>query len=273
MPHDNAIKAFGFAAVMLAGSALLSPTAAQEGGPLPAVGGINANISVEGGLYDNDEAFLSLGSVTVPAGHAWGMQFDGAAGAIDGEAIIGGGFHLFNRDPDRYLIGLFASYHDWKDFQISRIAAETEFYWNEFTVRSLVGFEHIRYPRQIGPMVLTDRDDGHVFGKLDLAWYPTEDLELFGGFHYESEAPLGAIGLEYRFSTPAFTHPISFFATGHFGEDEYIRATAGLRIYFGDDGRSLRQIRRELDPPNHTPVSPHFTEMVFVRNNNLPEPQ
>jgi hypothetical protein len=273
MRHISSRNSLSLAAALMLGLAAHAPSLAQEVGPLPAVGGLNANLSVEGGAYDNDEAVLALGSITIPAGHAWGIQMDGAAGSIDGEPIIGGGFHAFNRNPDSHLIGIFASHHDWKDYQISRIAAESELYWNDFTVRTLLGFEHIRYPSRIGPMVLTDRDDGHVFGKADLVWYPTEDLELFGGFHYESEAPLGAVGMEYRFAAPGFTHPISFFAMGHFGEDDYLRATAGLKIYFGDGGRSLRQIRREIDPPNHTPVSPHFTEMVFARRNNLPIPE
>ncbi|MEM8878671.1 MAG: hypothetical protein AAGD23_12490 [Pseudomonadota bacterium] len=246
---------------------------AEDAGALPAVGGTNGKLSVEGGVYDDDGAFLALGTVSIPAGYAWGLQFDGAAGTIDGEEIIGGGFHAFTRDPDSHLIGLYASHHQWNDFQISRIAAESELYWNELTFRALLGYEHIRFPARISTMVLTDREDGHVFGKADLVWYPFEDLEIFAGFHYESEEPLGAIGLEYLMTSADTSHPIAFFAMGHFGDDDYLRATAGLRIYFGDGGRSLKRIRRELDPPNHTPVSPHFTEMVFVRRNNLPEPE
>jgi hypothetical protein len=244
---------------------------AQNGSMLPAVSSLNASFSVEGGLYDNDEAFVALGSVTAPAGHNYGVQFDGAVGTIDGDAIIGGGFHAFRRNPESYLLGVFTSHHRWKEFEISRVAAESELYWNDFTIRTLVGLEHISLPDRIGSMTVMDREDSHLFLELDLAWYPTDNLEMFVGFHRESEAPLGVIGFEYR-PLWDFRQPVSIFGVAYAGEDDYLRATAGVRIYFGDnDGRSLIALRREQDPPNHTPVSPHFTEMVFRRANNIPE--
>jgi hypothetical protein len=257
MRHISSRNSLSLAAALMLGLAAHSPGLAQDAGSLPAVGGINANLSVEGGAYDNDEAVLALGSMTIPAGHAWGIQLDGAAGSIDGEPIVGGGFHAFNRNPDSHLVGVFASHHDWKDYQISRIAAESELYWIEFTLRALIGLEHIRYPARIGPMLLTDRDDGHVFGKADLVWYPTEDLELFGGFHYESEAPLGAVGMEYRFArAQASRIPYRSSPWAISAKTTISGRPPGCGSTFGDGGRSLRQIRREIDPPNHTPVSP-----------------
>jgi hypothetical protein len=47
---------------------------AQNGSMLPAVSSLNASFSVEGGLYDNDEAFVALGSVTAPAGHNYAFS-------------------------------------------------------------------------------------------------------------------------------------------------------------------------------------------------------
>jgi hypothetical protein len=112
---------------------------AQNGSMLPAVSSLNASFSVEGGLYDNDEAFVALGSVTAPAGHNYGVQFDGAVGTIDGDAIIGGGFHAFRRNPESYLLGVFTSHHRWKEFEISRVAAESELYWNDLRFAPLSG--------------------------------------------------------------------------------------------------------------------------------------
>jgi hypothetical protein len=246
---------------------------AQDGPTLPAVGSLNANFSLEGGLYDNDEALVALGSVTAPVGHDFGAQIDAAFGTIDGENIVGGGFHAFTRNPDSYLLGVFTSHHRWKEFEISRIAGEAELYWGSVTVRTLVGLEHISWPDRIATVTVTDREDSHLFFELDAAWYPTEDLELFVGFHRESEAPLGVFGFEYRPRTE-FSHPLSIFGVAYFGEDDYLRATAGIRIYFGEQSdRSLVRLRREQDPPNHTPVSPHFTEIQFMRANNIPVPE
>ena len=105
----------------------------------PAVSGPNGKFSVEGGKYDNESSFLGLGSYTMPLGHSFGLQVDGALGHIDEKIMGGAGLHLFARDPSKYLFGLYGSYHEWNDINIWRTAAEYEFYLNRFSLSGLAG--------------------------------------------------------------------------------------------------------------------------------------
>jgi hypothetical protein len=224
---------------------------------VPAVSGPNGKISVEGGEYDNDDAFLALGSFSLPLSHTIGLQADGAAGTVDGEALVGGGLHLFTRDPSKYLLGAFASYHTWDSIDIWRVSAEVEVYLDRVSLTGLAGFESIDIPAQQNGLLSLDTDDEHFFGKAQVSYYLTDNFKLTGGYRYVSETSLGTVGAEYLI--PGGSTPISVFARGDFGEEEYNRVTAGLKIYFGaDPDKTLIQRHRTDDPENHLPVFPEI---------------
>lgn len=223
----------------------------------PAVSGPNGKFSVEGGQYDGDQSVLALGSYTIPLGHSFGLQVDGAVGRLDDETLGGGGAHLFTRDPSKYLLGVFASYHEWNDIKIWRTAAEVELYLDRFSITGLGGYENVDVPAFDNGLQVLNSDDAHFFGHVDLAFYPIDDLKIYGGYRYLSEVSLGAAGAEYLLRD--FGAPISLFVKGRFGDDDHTRITGGLRIYFGaDSDKSLISRHRTEDPQNYTPIFPEL---------------
>ena len=175
----------------------LAPTLALGQGMSPAVSDANGKLSVEGGQYDGDQAALALGSYTLPLGHSFGLQADGALGRIDEGTMGGGGVHLFTRDPSRYLLGLYGSYHTWESIDIWRAATEVQLYLGRFSLDGLGGYEGVAVPSTIGGLPVIDPHDDHLFGQVDLAYYPIDDFKVYGGYRYVNEASLGAAGIEY----------------------------------------------------------------------------
>jgi hypothetical protein len=77
------------------------------------------------------------------------------------------------------------------------------------------------------------------------------------GYHYLNETSLGAVGVEYLMQTD--DTPISFFAHGRFGENDYQQVSGGLKVYFdAGPARSLIDRHRMMDPPNYTPIFPQI---------------
>ena len=176
----------------------------------PAVSGPNGKFSVEGVKYDDDQSILALGSYTIPLGHSFGLQVDGAVGRIDKDMLGGGGAHLFTRDPSKYLFGVYGSFHQWNGITIWRSAAEAELYVNRFSLSGLAGFEGVDVPTFSDGLQVLNTDDDHFFGHVDLAYYPIDDLKIYGGYRFINETSLGAAGAEYLLRDHG--SPISLFA-------------------------------------------------------------
>ena len=235
---------------------LLVPSiAVADGGP--AVSGPNGKFSVEGGQYDDEGSVLALGSFSIPLGYSFGLQADGAVGTIDDEVMGGGGVHLFTRDPSKYLLGVYASYHSWDSIDIWRTAAEFEFYLSRVSLTGLAGYESVDVPTTQNGLPVLNTDDDHFFGRADLAYYPADNFKISGGYRYVSETSLGTASAEYLFQGAGV--PVSLFAKGDFGEKQYNRITGGVKVYFGaDPNKSLIDRHRTEDPPNYTPVFPNL---------------
>lgn len=230
-----------------------------DGGP--AVSDPNGKLSVEGGQYDDNQSYLALGSYTLPLGHSFGLQADGALGRIDQDTMGGGGLHLFTRDPSSYLLGVYGSYHTWNSIDIWRTAAEFQLYVHQFSLDGLAGYEGVEVPTTAGALSVLNTDDNHIFGQVDFAYYPIEDLRLYVGYRYVDETSLGGAGVEYLLRTSG--SPISLFAKSDFGDDQFNRVTGGLKIYFGrDPGKSLIKRHRTEDPENYTPKFPALNTAV-----------
>ncbi len=243
------------AITVLATSILMSPALAGDisgVGGLPAVSGVNAKASVEGGHLYDDEGVLGLGSLSMPIAHSYGVQFDGALGSIDGETLGGGAVHLFRRDPASYLLGVYASYHTWDDIDIWRVAGEVELYLGRVSVEGLIGVEGIDVPNQIGGLDVFQDDDEHLFAIADVAYYLTDNFRISGGYRYVAEESLGRAEAEYLFASQLGSH--SVFVSGQFGDSDLDRITGGIRFYLGaDPSKSLIRRHREDDPANRVP--------------------
>ncbi len=242
----------------------LASTAALSQSAGPAVSDPNAKLSVEGGQYDGEQSALALGSYTLPLGHAFGLQADGALGRIDQGTMGGGGLHLFTRDPSRYLLGLYGSYHTWESIDIWRAAAEVQLYAGRFSLDGLGGYESVAVPETIGGLTVLDPHDDHVFGQVDLAYYPIDDLKVYGGYRYVNEASLGAAGIEYLMR--ADDSPISIFAKADFGEEQYNRITGGVKFYLGPNADKVA----DGAPPHRGPGELHADVRTPFQNRRTP---
>ena len=219
---QNALKAF-FAIALLAGAAM-----AARAGELPAVSGPNGKLSVEGGSFDDESAGVALGSFALPLGHSFGLQADGALGTVDGGTLGGGGAHLFTRDPSSYLLGAYGSFHTWDSIEIWRVAAEAEFYLGRFTLDGLAGYESVDVPSLSDGLEVLTPDDRHFFAQSDVAYYITDDFKVYGGYRYINETSFGSAGAEYLIRGQDV--PLSLFARGDFGNEDYTSITGGLKV-------------------------------------------
>lgn len=221
-------------------------TAAAAEDSAPAVSDLNGKLAVMGGYSDTDTqnedlAGIVAGSLTTPLGHSFGFQADGAIGSDDGDFISGVGGHLFWRDPSQALVGAIASFSrkdvsGGNDLEAIRLGAETEIYLDQFTVAARAG-------EQFGHNV----DDG-FFGSVNVSWYATDDFRLRAGVSNDPIIDTTVDGdLEYRPGYEAIPG-LAYFADTSFGDDSYVRAAIGVRFYFGDPGKSLKE-RHRLDDP------------------------
>ena len=250
----------------------IPPAAFADGKIGPAVSGVNAKISIEGGLYDDKDSVIALGSLSAPLGHHFGVQLDGALGELDNDALSGGGAHLFTRDPSNYLLGVYGSYHQWNSINIWRVAVEYEFYLDRFSITGLAGSENIDIPSFDSGLQTLTKDDNHFFGHIDLDFYPLDDLKIYGGYRYISEVSLGAVGVEYLLRNSGF--PVSLFAKARFGDDDHTRITGGLRVFLGADrDKSLIIRHRTEDPQNYTPIFPEIDLGAIPPLELEPEPE
>ena len=220
--------------------------AAAEDTSAPAVSAINGKIAIMGNYSDTDSSDeiyggLAAGSLTIPGDHRFGVQFDGVAGADHDSHVAGVGGHFFWRDPTSALIGLTGSYvvknnDSAADQSASRLGAEGELYLDQFTLSARGGY-------QFGNGV----DDGTYVG-ADIAWYATDNLRFSVGAANDPQFDTTArAGVEFQ---PGLfgVSGLSYFADGAVGDDGFATANVGIRFYFGDKEKTLKQRQRYDDP-------------------------
>ncbi|MEX2129637.1 MAG: hypothetical protein WD871_15555 [Xanthobacteraceae bacterium] len=269
---------FGLSTAGIAAAADI-PVAAKAPvlGPAPAVSGPNGKIAIMGGVVkgepglfvtapgfavpllsvggDSRGVIIGEGSVSLPMGHSFGLQLDGAIGTDDDSHTMWGvGGHWFWRDPAKGLLGIVGSYSRIEEDRLflfgstgaapttgkpdmSRLGVEGELYAANYTVAAMAGHQWV-------DTVPGSNNDG-FFGKLDLIWYATENLALSIGAEY-SKGPGAFVtaGLELQSGLTGLT----FFADGAYGEHDQYRALAGVRFYFGAAPKSLKNRHRYDDP-------------------------
>lgn len=202
----------------------------------PAVAEPNLKVSGTFGEVLDDYTWQVQGQFTAPIGQSLGFAVEAGGGAVDGHDYYGAAGHLFMRDPDSYLIGVFGGYAESGDFAIdvTRVGGEAEFYLSSLTIAATAGYQ---FSSAIG--------DG-AFGSIDLRWYVTNNFYISGGGLVEDDRAYGRVATEWQ---PGFAAlpGLAFNAQGVWGDDDYHSIMGGLTYYFGVPA-SLKDRHRKYDP-------------------------
>jgi hypothetical protein len=203
----------------------------------PAVAAPNFKLNGNFGEVIDDYAWNVQGQFTAPLGERFGIAVEGGGGAIEGHEFYGAGGHLFTRNPDSYLLGVFGGYAESGEFDIdiARVGAEAEFYLNALTISATAGYQ---FSSALG--------DG-AFGSLDIRWYLTNNFYISaGGTIDEQERKSLVAATEWQ---PGFAAlpGLAFNARGVWSDDDYRSITGGMTYYFGDDA-NLKDRHRKYDP-------------------------
>ena len=223
-------KPAAIAAMLGFGSA--GTAAARE----PAVSAPNLKVVATAGETSSDSAWVVGGGLTLPLGQEWGLQVEGGAAGVGDDNIYGTAAHLFTRDPDKYLLGLFAAYasEDQFDLEATRVGAEAEIYLDQISILAKAGY-------QFSETVT----EGFV-GDIELKWYLSDNFAVSGGAGFDENSTLAQGSIEWM---PGFgaLPGLAFRMDGSVGEDDYHSILGGITYYFGTDA-SLKDRHRKQDP-------------------------
>lgn len=225
---------------------------------LPAVDGINYRGELFGGVLSSEGIGGAAGSVTIPIEHRFGFQLDGTVASYDGRFLGAVGAHLFWRDPEVGLLGLYASHTHWSRFgglHTNHLAVEFERYAGPWTIQGIVGVEGGNSRSWTnGINNFTFDVDTRFFDKINLNYYVNDNAMLTIGHRYTGGTHALALGGEWaRPVAPGVLG--SFYVEGRIGENKHHGIWAGLRFYKGNSDKSLIRRHREDDPINWSPDS------------------
>lgn len=202
----------------------------------PAVAEPNLKVTGQFGNVIDDYSWQVQGQFTAPLGETFGLAIEAGGGAVNGHDAYGAAGHLFMRDPDTYLIGVFGGYAESSDFavDVARAGVEGEFYFDALTISGTAGYQ---FSSSIGDA---------AFGSIDIRWYVTNNFYLSGGGMIEDDRMYARVGTEWQ---PGFAAlpGLAFNAQGVWGDDDYHSIMGGLTYYFGVPA-SLKDRHRKYDP-------------------------
>jgi hypothetical protein len=229
--------AFAFSASLLTASA-----ADLESAPGPyacAVAGANGFAEIHGGVADVRGEDLSgvvagAASVALPLGCLFGAQLDIKAEHQFSDESANITLHTFVRNPDAYLLGVIGGYGDFGPTDAWYVGPELELYGEQVSFEATAGYMNV----QDGP-----REGDQYFALADVAFYPTENVRLVAGVSSVAKFESAHLGLEWSMADHGV--PVSVMLDGRAGEHDYLQATAGLKIYFGGESKSLIRRHRE----------------------------
>lgn len=212
----------------------------------PAVSGINGKIEAAYTWYDIDglddiDLWSGAGAISIPIAHRYGLQIDGGVGRFSGNGsatAYGVGAHLFWRDPDIALLGLYGDYQRVSDVdaQSWRLGVEGELYLDRISLEGFAGAEQLD---------LGGAEETFFSGEAIAALYVTDNIRIHGGVGHRFDETFGVVGAEAML--PFGGNNVALFGDGKFsGDATAIRA--GVRVYFGESGKSLKARHREDDP-------------------------
>ncbi|MGX9354260.1 hypothetical protein ACS3SW_03590 [Roseobacteraceae bacterium S113] len=248
-------------------AACLPSTALAQDQSLPAVGNVNGKLSFgydsAGGDDDADRIFVN-GALSFPVSNRLGAQLD--LGGTD--ASSGAGVHLFMRDPSSYLVGVYAhrvqSDTDLGTAQNLRYGLEAEGYFGNLTIAGFIGQDEVY---NAGPSKTFD------VVELDFDYYLSDNtlMSLSTQGAFEKEA--ATIGISHLYDAGGTSFAVSTSVGTYDGETT---GSFGLTVFFGNDGKSLKEIHRQNDPRVRLGPSPtrsgYFDALKAGEVTNTPTP-
>lgn len=226
------------------------------------------------------QAGFVQGSITFPLSETVGFQVDGLysrqSSNLDRDLdVFGGGAHLFIRDPEKGLLGLYGQYVEYGEFaQNYQIGAELQVYHNNLNLEFFAGSDNLEVTTQssipdlsafmdfaqpgIGivpgmpPMapnfinVETTIDNDFFTAEAIAAYYPKDNLRISAGIGYSFEETSFLAGLEWK---PSNEVASNLFIDAQIGED-VAAVRAGIRFNFSQDARPLIKQHRDYYLPN-----------------------
>jgi hypothetical protein len=232
------------AALVVGAPALAADVDFSQASGLPAVSTINGKLGVFAGTAGGVFIPGIVGSLSLPAGHQYGLQLDGLVATSGGDGAYGIGGHFFWRDPAQGLLGLYAGYVH-RDFGTTitingfdatgegtgKVGLEGEWYMDNL---SLEGFAGYQFGTNTG-----------FAGRGTVAFYPNPDLRLdLSVRHLVGPGVIGSVGLEWQ--PPATS--MSLFADAGVSQNAGTYGQFGIKFYAGAGQKSLIQRHREDDP-------------------------
>lgn len=220
-------------------AAFLPSTAFAQEQALPAVGNVNSKLSFgydgSDGSNTSEGVFLN-GAVSFPISTRLGAQLD--VGTTDDS--FGAGLHLFVRDPDSYLLGVYADRIEYDTSagtaQNFRYGVEAEGYFGNITVAAFVGRDEVS---GAAPSQSFDA------AEFDIEYYLTENTALNFSAERAFDEDAASIGVTHLYG--GSDAPVAVFGSvGTYDGDT--TASIGVTVFFGNDGLSLKEIQRQNDP-------------------------
>ncbi len=225
---------------------------------LPAVDGVNGKLSF-GGVGGDVDGFGASASGTVPLGHRFGFQLDGAAATINSDLhddvpVYAAGAHLFWRDPSKGLIGLYGDITHvdiGNGFDFFTAAVEGALYLGRFSIDGIAGVKG------------GDTLESDFHNQLHFSYYPTDNLSLRLGHSYAYGYHGFSLGGEWALGGKGGVTP-SLFAVGLSDFDDHRAVVAGMKFYFGQRDKPLIRIHREADPRSYVSENDEDNRAIIV---------
>lgn len=220
--------------------ALLCAVSAATAQELPAVSAVNSKFEFDAGVLSlPSPAFMgrAAGTLTVPIGDRFGVQFDASlasAPGLTGSAAV----HGFTRDPASYLIGGTLGIIRTPGATVLAAGPEAEFYFDRWTLEAWAGLSYARPTTgsdRLAPMVMAN-----------LGYYLDDDTRLTAGISSFDGYDALQFGAEHLLDN--FALPVSVTAETRIGQDGAWRGMLGLRAYLGPEDKTLIRRHREDDP-------------------------
>lgn len=214
------------------------------------------------------------GSITFPLSETVGFQVDGLysrqSSNLDRDFnVYGAGAHLFIRDPEKGLLGIYGQFIEYGDFSENyQIGAEVQIYHDNLNLEFFAGLDNLEVTTQsiipdftdfaqpgIGGLpptaptlrnVETTIDNDFFTAEAIAAFYPTDNLRISAGIGYSFEEASFLAGLEWK---PSNKVASNLFVDAQIGEDT-TAVRAGIRFNFSQDARSLIKQHRDDHLPN-----------------------
>lgn len=261
--------------------------ASMTNGTKPAVDGVNGKLEVYGGAGQANSVTIgaiqglspvqssniwngaggAMGTISVPIGHSFGAQLDLGSGSFGNHPQGEGSGHLFWRDPEKGLIGVYGS-GLFLNSQVGHgawtAAGEFESYLGRFTGRAIFGVQgassyagnlsFYQFQAYGGPSAFNQANYFHDF--VEATFYPIDDLALSVGHIYSFGR--NAVTGEIEYLLPQFRGgkiAPSAFVSASYGWNNSSNIMAGIRIYFGNHDKTLIRRQREDDPPQPNFIS------------------